>query len=171
MKRIRFFGSKLFLRLTLVLLTFCAILWILPLLSGFFSLFLNWSVWGIVLQVLITGVALLLVFLWFFQKERFFRSSQQEGLNVYVSTDVYRALVERILEGADGVRLNRLFFRPSKLSGVNEMVVDLSAHDPFSLSAALKELKQQIMDSIAKNIGDTTGLAVVLKVRKFEVRE
>lgn len=125
---------------------------------------------GVFLRIVLSVVGLALFFFYFRKRERFLPSFQAEGLEVTVSIDVFKRLLEKVLEGFDGVKLDHVTFKKSNLSGVTDLIIELKVGDPFSLSEVLKEIYQKTNSSIRESIGDLTGLRTLIKVRGFEVR-
>jgi hypothetical protein len=128
------------------------------------------NVSGIVFRILLTIIGIVLLYVTRTKKDRFLPSFQAEDLDVMVSADVFKKLINKILENYDGVRLNTVFFKKSHLAGITDLVVALDVNDPFSLSEVLKEIGKKIETSIKESIGDSTGIHLVMKVKGFEVR-
>jgi hypothetical protein len=155
------------------LLAFSAGLWLGSVAFGEagYNVFTANDLWGFVIRVALSGVALYMVILSFKNRNVFFESSQSDNLSVFVSPDVFRTLIKRVLENFGTVTLKSIVMRPSKLEGVKELIVDISTTDPFSLSEVLKELYDKISMTIKESLGDEMGVNVIVKVRSFEVNK
>jgi len=126
---------------------------------------------GVIIRIILTALAAYMVFMSFRNRKLFFESSQSDNLTVFVSPDVFRTLIKRVLENFGTVTLKSITMRPSKLEGVKELIVDISTTDPFSLSEVLKELYEKISLTIKDSLGDEMGVNVIVKVRSFEVNK
>jgi len=121
-------------------------------------------------RVVLTGIGILLVWWARTKRERFLSVFQAEDVDASVSADVFKKLINKILEGFDGVKLEKVTFKKSKFAGITDLIVELDVNDPFSLSELLKEINAKIESSIKENIGEMTGIHPSIKVRGFEVR-
>ncbi len=121
-------------------------------------------------RVALTAGGIALVWWGRTKRERFLSVFQAEDLDAFVSADVFKKLVNKILEGFDGVRLEKVTFKKSKFAGITDLIVELDVNDPFSLSELLKEIRSKIETSIKENIGEMTGIHPSIKVRGFEVK-
>ncbi|MFP4461450.1 MAG: hypothetical protein ACLFQE_04570 [Thermotogota bacterium] len=127
------------------------------------------SFWGYLIRILISAVGVYMVFWSYRSRDVFFEASQGGNLNVSVSPEVFRTLISRVLDNFDTVDLKTINMRPSKLEGVNELLIEISTTDPFSLSEVLKELYDKVSLTIKDSLGDQMGINVNIKVRSFEV--
>lgn len=165
-------STKRFIDLTCwPLLTFSAGLWVGSV--GFggsgANMFIATDLWGYIIRIALSALAAYMIFISFRNRKLFFESSQSDNLSVFISPDVFRTLIRRVLENFGTVALKSITMRPSKLEGVKELIVDISTTDPFSLSEVLKELYEKISLTIKDSLGDEMGVNVIVKVRSFEV--
>ncbi len=125
---------------------------------------------GILIRILVTSFSIFLIWYSFKQREKFVESSEVDGLNVFISVDVFKTLINRIIENFDNVSLHDISVSKTELEGVRELVVEISTSDPFSISEVIKEISDKIKLTIESSIGETMALRVTIKVRSFEVR-
>jgi len=151
------------------LLAFAAGLWLGSADFGGGNVFVANNFWGFLIRILVSAAALYLIYWSYRSRDVFFEASQGGNLSVSVSPEVFRTLISRILDNFDTVDLKAINMRPSKLEGVNELLIEISTTDPFSLSEVLKELYDKISLTIKDSLGDQMGINVNIKVRSFEV--
>ncbi len=121
-------------------------------------------------RIFLTAVGIL-VFWWAHTKrERFLSVIQEEGLDASVSVGVFKTLINKVLEGFDGITLEKVAFKKSKFANITDLVIELKVNDPYSLSEVLKEIHAKVESSIRENIGEMTGIHPSIKVRGFEVK-
>jgi len=161
--------GRLFRLLGIPLLAFVAGLWVASFNVDFLTVLMANTFWGFFIRIVLTVIGAYMVYTGFYKQEQFFESSKDDNLNIFVSPEVFKTLIQRVLDNFDTVELKQIKMRPSKLSGVRELVVDLSTSDPFSISDVLSELYEKISNTIEQSLGDAMGVKVVVKVRTFEV--
>jgi len=154
----------------LFLLIFSAGLWFASIPANGRYIFAENEFLGIIIRILVTGFSIFLVWYAVKKRERFVESSDDDGLNVSVSIDVFKTLVNRIIENFDNVSLHDINVRKTDLAGVKELLIEISTSDPFSISEVLKEINDKIKLTIESSIGEAMALKVAIKVRSFEVR-
>src|SRR6056297_282581 len=151
------------------LLAFSAGLWLGSLNNSTGNIFVANDFLGYFFRILISAAGLYMVYWSYRRRDMFFEASQGGNLSVSVSPEVFRTLIGRVLDNFDTVDLKAINMRPSKLEGVNELLIEISTTDPFSLSEVLKELYDKISLTIKDSLGDQMGINVNIKVRSFEV--
>jgi len=161
--------GRLFRILGIPLLAFVGGLWFASINAAFLQVFTANTFWGFFIRISLSAAGAYMVYIGFFKQEQFFESSKDENLNIFVSPEVFKTLIHRVLDNFDTVELKQIKMRPSKLSGVRELVVDISTSDPFSISDVLSELYEKISNTIEQSLGDAMGVKVIVKVRSFEV--
>ncbi len=124
---------------------------------------------GYLIRIVVSAVGVYMIYWSYRSRDVFFQASQGGNLSVSVSPEVFRTLISRVLDNFDTVDLKAINMRPSKLEGVNELLIEISTTDPFSLSEVLKELYDKISLTIKDSLGDQMGINVNIKVRSFEV--
>jgi len=151
------------------ILSFSAGLWLgsVGIVDG--NVFVANTFWGFLIRILISAVGVYLIYWSYRSRDVFFEASQGGDLSVSVSPEVFRTLISRVLDNFDTVDLKSINMRPSKLEGVNELLIEISTTDPFSLSEVLKELHDKVSMTIKDSLGDQMGINVNIKVRSFEV--
>ena len=150
-------------------LAFSAGLWLGSLNNSTGNIFVANDFLGYLIRILISAAGLYLIYWTYRSRDVFFEASQGGNLSVSVSPEVFRTLISRVLDNFDTVDLKAINMRPSKLEGVNELLIEISTTDPFSLSEVLKELYDKVSLTIKDSLGDQMGINVNIKVRSFEV--
>jgi hypothetical protein len=144
-------------------LAFSAGLWLGSLNYSGGNVFVANTFLGYLIRIVISAVGVYMIFWSYRSRDVFFQASQGGNLNVSVS------LISRVLDNFDTVDLKAINMRPSKLEGVNELLIEISTTDPFSLSEVLKELYDKVSLTIKDSLGDQMGININIKVRSFEV--
>lgn len=152
-------------------LAFSAGLWLGSVNAGIGNVFIANTFLGYLIRILITAAGVYMIYWSYRSRDVFFEASQGGNLSVSVSPEVFRTLISRVLDNFDTVDLKAINMRPSKLEGVNELLIEISTTDPFSLSEVLKELYDKISLTIKDSLGDQMGINVNIKVRSFEVNK
>ncbi len=152
-------------------IAFSAGLWLGSVNLGATNIFIANNFLGFLLRILITAGGAFLVYLSFKNRDVFFEASQRDNLSVFVSPEVFRTLISRVLDNFDTVDLKSINMHASKLEGVKELVIEISTTDPFSLSEVLKELYDKISLTMKDSLGDDMGVNINIKVRSFEVKK
>jgi len=150
-------------------LAFSAGLWLGSANLGGSNVFVDNNFWGFLIRIIFSAAGLYMIYWSYRSRDVFFEASQGGNLSVSVSPDVFRTLISRVLDNFDTVDLKSINMRPSKLEGVNELLIEISTTDPFSLSEVLKELYDKVSLTIKDSLGDQMGINVNIKVRSFEV--
>jgi hypothetical protein len=150
-------------------LAFSAGLWLGSLNYSGGNVFVANTFLGYLIRIVISAVGVYMIFWSYRSRDVFFQASQGGNLNVSVSPEVFRTLISRVLDNFDTVDLKAINMRPSKLEGVNELLIEISTTDPFSLSEVLKELYDKVSLTIKDSLGDQMGININIKVRSFEV--
>ena len=150
-------------------LSFSAGLWLGSLNNSTGNIFVANDFLGYLIRILISAAGLYLIYWSYRSRDVFFEASQGGNLSVSVSPEVFRTLISRVLDNFDTVDLKAINMRPSNLEGVNELLIEISTTDPFSLSEVLKELYDKVSLTIKDSLGDQMGINVNIKVRSFEV--
>jgi len=151
------------------LLAFSGGLWLGSANWGGGNVFVANHFWGFLFRILISAAGVYLIYWSYRSRDVFFEASQGGDLSVSVSPEVFRTLISRVLDNFDTVDLKSINMRPSKLEGVNELLIEITTTDPFSLSEVLKELYEKVSMTIKDSLGDQMGINVNIKVRSFEV--
>jgi len=150
-------------------LAFSAGLWLGSLNNSTGNIFVANDFLGYLIRILISAAGVYLIYWSYRSRDVFFEASQGGNLSVSVSPEVFRTLITRVLDNFDTVDLKAINMRPSNLEGVNELLIEISTTDPFSLSEVLKELYDKVSLTIKDSLGDQMGINVNIKVRSFEV--
>lgn len=150
-------------------LAFSAGLWLGSLNNSTGNIFVANDFLGYLIRILISAAGVYLIYWSYRSRDVFFEASQGGNLSVSVSPEVFRTLIRRVLDNFDTVDLKAINMRPSRLEGVNELLIEISTTDPFSLSEVLKELYDKVSLTIKDSLGDQMGINVNIKVRSFEV--